>query len=112
MGMLCALALGSPPALLTDGAVARADELLALIPETDTRWRRTFERLTPSERGSLSSFLLDVALLDSARRNDFGSVARLLELAVGDGIADTPLCSQSAELLQRVAVAAEVAQEP
>jgi Domain of unknown function (DUF6895) len=112
MGMLCALALRSPPALLTDGALARADELLALIPETDTPWRRTFERLTPSERGSLSSFLLDVALLDSARRNDFGSVARLLELAVRDSIADTPLCSQSAELLQRIAVAAEVAQEP
>jgi hypothetical protein len=109
MGMLCALALRNPPPVIEDSAPGATDELLALVPDADTPWRRTLDGLTPGGRAAVQPLLLDVALLESARSNDFAAVATLLELAVRNGLADTPLCAQSAELLQRVAVSAELA---
>lgn len=109
MGMLCGLALrpaNAPPAEIR-GSLAEAglvDELSSVIGDADMPWRKTLRRLEPDEQRALVPFLLAMALLSSARNNDFAAVRRLLELAVQHGLADTPLCAQSAELLHRVSV--------
>jgi hypothetical protein len=111
MGMLCALALrpgNAPPAVIT-GPSARAvvvDELLGRIPDVDTPWRQTFHRLGPMEQGALGPFLLEMGLVSAARRHDFASMGTLLAFAVDHGLANTPVCSQSADLLRRMSVCA------
>jgi hypothetical protein len=112
MGMLCALALrpgNAPPTEIT-GPRTNAklvDELLGMIPEVDTPWRHTFRRLQSDEQRTLGPFLLDMALLSRGRSHDFAALGRLLDLAVRHGFADTPLCAQSAELLNRMSVCAD-----
>ena len=113
MGMLCALALRADDTLprgFTGRAVPRAvvDELLAVIGERDAPWRATFDRLDWSEQRRLGSVLMDMALLTSARGNDYTTVALLLQRAVQYGLAGSPLCAQAAQLLHRVAVGAQV----
>jgi hypothetical protein len=108
MGVLCALALregNAPPNQIT-GPLASAqliDELLSAIPDADTPWLRTFRQLRTAERCALAPFLLDVALLTTCRNRDFSTVGRLLALAVENDLANTPVCAQSAELLNRIA---------
>ena len=112
MGMLCALALrpgNAPPTEIT-GSLAPAelvDELLSMISVADTPWLHTFRRLQPVEQRALGSFLFDMALLTRGRSHDFAAVGRLLGLAVRHGLANTPLCAQSAELLHRVSACAD-----
>ena len=111
MGMLCALALRADdtlPTAFTGRAVPDAviDELLAVIDERDAPWRVTFDRLGGDEQRRLGSVLMDMALLTSARGNDYSMVATLLRRAVHCGLAGSPLCAQAAQLLQRVAVGA------
>ena len=112
-GILCALATrpgGAPPrradGRLSDPAVI--DALRALIPDADTPWQRSYARLDAAERSALGPFLVDAALLSAARRNDVVSLARALELAVANGLADSPGCAQAAELLHRLTVARQV----
>jgi hypothetical protein len=107
MGMLCALALrpGNAPPIEIAGQLASSEvleELLDLIPEVETPWRHTFRRLQPHEQRTLAPLLLDIALLGAGRNHDFAALAGLLELAVRQGLADAPLCAQSAELLHRM----------
>ena len=108
MGVLCALALrerNAPPNQIT-GPLASAhliDQLLTAIPDADTPWQRSFRQLRPLEKCALGPFLLDLALLTTCRNRDFSTVGRLLGLAVEHGLANTPLCAQSAELLNRIA---------
>ncbi len=113
MGMLCALALRAEetlPTAFTGWAVPRSviDELLAIIGGRDAPWRVTFDRLGADEQRRLGSVLMDMALLTSARSNDYATVASLLERAVHHGLAGSPLCAQVAQLLHRVAVGAQV----
>ena len=113
MGMLCALALRADdalPTVPTGRTVPHSiiDELLGVIGESDTPWRVTFDRLGADEQSRLGSVLMDMALLTSARANDFATVASLLRLAVQHGLAGSPLCAQAAQLLHRVAVGARV----
>jgi hypothetical protein len=117
MGILCALALrpgNAPPAQISGPSwpAGVVDELSAAVPLAATPWRETFRRLAADEQGRLAPFLLDIALLASARANDFAAVAGLLKLAVQNGLADAPVCAQAAELLQRVAVAAAAPTTP
>jgi hypothetical protein len=112
MGMLCALALrpGNAPANQISGKLAPAgliDELFSMIPSADTPWQHTFGQLEPVERRALGPFLLDMALLRSGRIHDFSALGRLLNIAVQHGLANTPLCAQAVELLQRIAVCAD-----
>lgn len=112
MGMLCALALrpGNAPPHEIAGPLAPAelvDELLSMIPDTDTPWLHTFRRLQPAEQRSLGPFLLDMALLTKGRNHDFAALGSLLRLAARHGLADTPLCAQTAQLLQRMSVCAD-----
>jgi hypothetical protein len=112
MGMLCALALrpgGAPPNVIT-GPLALAeliDELSSMIPEADTPWQHTFRQLHAAERQALAPFLLDMALLSRGRSHDFSSLHKLLGIAARHGLANTPLCAQAAELLERIAACAD-----
>jgi hypothetical protein len=108
MGMLCALSLrlgtASPyhiagpsfsPTLMAD--------LQTFIPKTGAYWEQVFQSLLPDEQAKLGRFLLDVALVRSSQKGEFAHMTRLLEMAMQNGIADTTLCAQSAELLSRIA---------
>jgi hypothetical protein len=112
MGILCALALrpeNAPPYEITGSLVPAEliDELLGMIPIAETPWQHTFRRLQPAERRTLGPFLLDMALLSKGRSHDFAAVGSLLSTAVGHGLANTALCAQAAELLQRIASSAD-----
>jgi hypothetical protein len=63
--------------------------------------------LEAEQQQRLGPFLLDMALLTNARNHDYAAVARLLGVALEQGLADGPLCAQAAELLQRVAASAD-----
>jgi hypothetical protein len=108
MGMLCALCLKAgtaspfeivgPPLSMT-----LIERLEASISKGGAHWERVFQSLRPNEQASLGPFLLDVALIQSSRKGNFAHIAGLLEVAVQNGLGDTALCAQSAELLSRVA---------
>lgn len=112
MGMLCALALrpGNGPPYEITGPLVPAElieELLSMIPSADTPWQHTFRQLQPVERRALGPFLLDMALLTRGRSHDFSAMGRLLNIAVGHGLANTPLCAHTAELLHRLAACSD-----
>ena len=113
MGMLCALALrteDTPPIEFTGSSVPRRiiDEMLGVIGDDAAPWRVTFDRMSQDEQGRLGSVVMDMALLSAGRRNDYATAATLLERAAQYGLACSPLCSQTADLLHRVAVGARV----
>jgi hypothetical protein len=108
MGMLCALSL--KPAMTSPFEIAGPafsatliEGLHALIRKTGAHWEQVFQSLSPIEQAALAPFLLDVAMIQSSRTGDFAQMAGLLETAVQNGMADTTLCAQSAELLSRMA---------
>ena len=108
MGMLCALSLrsGSAPPNDIAGPLAPAslvEELLGMIPVADTPWQLTFRKLDAAEQRALAPFLLDVALLARVRSHDLSGAAGLLATAARNGVADTAVCAQTAELLGRAA---------
>lgn len=107
MGMLCALSLRPGHAgdaevrseLVPPSVIGR---LLDAIPVADTPWQRTFRNLDPCDQQALAPFLLDVALLDSTRKHDFGRAAGLLETASNCDVGSTVVCTQVRELMDRV----------
>lgn len=113
MGMLCALALRAedpPPTVFTGPSVPSSviDELLDVIGDEAAPWRVTFDRIGQDEQRRLGPVVMDMALLSAGRRNDYATVATLLDRAVQHGLAGSPLCSQTADLLHRVSVGARV----
>lgn len=108
MGMLCALSLkpgtGSPFEIAGPPLPAtQIESLQELISRTGAHWERVFQSLSPNEQTALGPFLLDVALIQSSRKGEFTRMFELLETADQNGIADTTICAQSAELLSRMA---------
>ena len=108
MGMLCALSLksGTPSPYEIAGpsfSVTLIENLQASIPKTGAYWEEVFQSLSPNEKAALGPFLLDVAIVRSSQRGEFAQMTRLLETAIQNGMADTTLCAQSAELLSRIA---------
>jgi hypothetical protein len=108
MGMLCALSLKSGRPLPCEMigppfSPTLIENLQAAIPQTGAYWEVVFQSLSSNEKASLGPFLLDVAIVRSSQKRDFAQMARLLEMAVQNGLADTSLCAQSAELLSRIA---------
>ena len=106
--MLCALSLKPGTASPFEIAgppfpVTRTEGLQAFLPKTGAHWEQVFQSLSPNEQAALGPFLLDVAIIQSNRKGEFTQMVRLLETAVLNGIADTTLCAQSAELLSRMA---------
>lgn len=112
MGMLCALSLkpgmASPFEIVGPPfSVTLIEALQAFIPKTGAHWEQVFQSLSPNEQAALGPFLLDVAIIQSNRKGEFAQMASLLETAIENGMADTTLCAQSAQLLSRMASFAE-----
>lgn len=108
MGMLCALSLKSgtlPPYEIAGPpfSVTVIENLQASIPKTGAYWEEVFQSLSANEQTTLGRFLLDVAIVRSSQKGEFARMTRLLETAIQNGLADTTLCAQSAELLSRIA---------
>jgi hypothetical protein len=107
MGMLCALSLkpgmASPFEIAGPQFSVTLTECLQAFPKTGAHWEQVFESLSPSEQAVLGPFLLDVAIIQSSRKGEFARMASLLETAIQNGMANTTLCAQSAELLSRMA---------
>jgi hypothetical protein len=110
MGLLCAAALhpetappAQPPAWGNGEAVG---SILRFLDGDDRspRWRQEFDRLTPEQRGALAGFLLNIALYRKIRKREFDAVLELLATGYASGLSDTPAASQSAEMLERLAV--------
>lgn len=119
MGLVCAAALQpgrTPPfEIPIRRGVARgtANRILEIL-DADGRvahWREDFDRLTLPERESLAGFLLSIALRRKTSQHDFDSLARLLREYHRFGLTDTPDASQSAELLERLAIFAEITRQ-
>lgn len=116
MGMLCSLSLrpGNAPPHVIGGPLAPVEvvsELTSLLQPADTPWQHTFRGLQPVEQRALAPFLLDMALLSAVRKHDFAAAGNLLAMAARTGLANSPLCAQTAQLLQRLVTCAEHAIE-
>lgn len=112
MGLLCAAALHperAPPAGIPARSAPPGEAVATILGFLDTddrspRWRHEFDRLSPREREALAGFLLNIALYRKVRRREFGAVLELLGAGYALGLADTPAASQSAEMLERLAI--------
>jgi hypothetical protein len=107
MGMLCALSLkpgrGSPFEIAGPSFSATLiEDLQACVSKTGAHWEQVFQSLSRREQATLAAFLLDVAIIQCSRKGNFAQMVRLLETAVENGMANTTLCAQSAELLSRM----------
>ncbi len=114
MGLLCAFSLQpgpAPPVAIppAGGERGAADELLAFldIGEREPHWRAEFRRLDAVERDALAGLVFAVAVRRHIGRRDFGAVRRVLEICHRRGLSDSPAASQTAELLERLALLAE-----
>ena len=65
--------------------------------------------MSETERNALCPFLLDLALVQKCRKHDYRAVGELLAAAYERGLARSPLCGQSAELLERLAAYSRIA---
>jgi hypothetical protein len=113
MGLLCAASLrpGRAPAVPVRGpqvAPAFLDLLLRLLEQDQGHWQRVFAELSNAERSALGPLLLDVAIAQKCRKHDYGAVSALLEAAHEHGLANSALCAQAAQLLERLATCSQV----
>ena len=112
MGLLCAasLAPGRAPPMRLCGRLSSppglVDEIYARLSPLDSapHWSLAYARLAPSERSTLVSFLHSVALRRAVRARDLTTVHELLQRAAAADLANGPLWSQAAELLERAVV--------
>jgi hypothetical protein len=115
MGMLCSLALqperAPPNAIPTDLAVEGAADVIAPFLQAGERrphWLREFEKLESSERDSLASMLFAIGVRRLVEARQFASLRQLLATCNRLGLSDSPVASQTAELLARLGVLSEV----
>lgn len=108
MGFLCALSLRperAPPVQVV-GVVHERNRLrwlLDRVGDDQGHWQPVFARLDEREQRILVPFLLDIAIVQHCRRRDYEGVREILVFATELGIARSPICVQSMELLERVA---------
>ncbi len=113
MGLLCAAVLRSgkmPPFKIPvgKGAPGSANKILYFLVADGRRahWHDELDRLSTPERDAIAEFLLAIALRRNASARDFGALHEVLATGLSLGLADSPVASQAAELLERLAVAA------
>ena len=108
MGFLCAASLrpGRAPPVTIAGPQFDATCLSRLMRHFDDdrgHWRPEFLSLAEREQRALIPFVLDVAIMQNCRRRDYQAVSTILSLAYEYDVADSPMCRQAFELLERIA---------
>lgn len=108
MGFLCAASLRpnrGPPVRITGPRFDKSclERLLGFIERDQGHWQAQFSELVEAEQLALTPFLLDLAIVQKSRKHDYNAMSELLALACQYQIADSPLCGQAAELLERLA---------
>jgi hypothetical protein len=109
MGLLCAAALRpgrAPPQRVPANLTAAGSAsrwLQFLDGDGRPHWRRAFDLLAKCDQDRLVGMLFGIALRRSVRERRFAVTAQLLQQGYAAGLADVPIASQAAELLQRVA---------
>ena len=69
-------------------------------------WRNEFDRLAVPERDAIAGLLFAMALRRKVSERNFSGLAELLETGHQLGLANCPIASQAADLLERVTEAA------
>lgn len=110
MGLLSAVALQpgrAPPSRIpTDNRLqGSSNQILQVLDDGgfSVHWREEFNQLTESERDAISGLLLSIALRRKVNQREFGAVHRLLQIGNFIGLSNSPVASQTAELLERLA---------
>ena len=108
MGFLCASSLRAgraPPTRIAGPCFDErfVDHLRSVLDHDQGHWQAQLAELSEAERNPLCPFLLDLALVQKCRKRDYQAVSELLTSAYQRGLARSPLCGQSAELLERLA---------
>ena len=108
MGFLCAASLRPgqvPPARIVGPQFDATclGRLFRYVDDDQGHWQSEFSRLAGSEQRALTPFILDIAIIQRHRKHDYEAVKELLSIAGEYDIADSPLCDQASELLERIA---------
>jgi hypothetical protein len=113
MGLLCAASLQpgtAPPGRISDAAqgMGSHEEILHLLDADPRRrhWREEFDRLAKPQRDAIAKLLFAMALRRMAIQRNFAGLRELLATGYRLGLANCPIASQAAELLERVSAAA------
>lgn len=117
MGMICAASLreGRAPPKRIAGSASDArfvQRLLPFIARDQGHWQSELDKLENSERHTLATFVLDIAIAQKCRKHDYEAVRQLLVLAHEHGQARSPLCAQAAQLLGRLTAYTHAKQVP
>jgi hypothetical protein len=114
-GLLCAVSLrprrAPPVQMIGPPFNARLlDRLIDRIECDQGHWQAEFMKLNRSEQDALGPFLLDIVIAQKCRKRDYAAVSELLVMADKYQSARSALCSQAAELLERLAAYARTTQ--
>lgn len=108
MGFLCAASLRvgrTPPASIVGPQYEASclDRLFRYVDDDQGHWRSEFTSLAQAEQRALAPLILDVAIVQKCRKHDYQAMSELVSLACEYHIANSPMCGQAAELLERIA---------
>jgi len=115
MGLICAASLrpGRAPFIrITGPQVERSflDRLGQVLDRDQGHWQPVLSDLTESERNALAPLLLDIAIAQKCRKHDYEAANELLRAASQHRMANSALCGQAAQLLQRLAACSRAIQ--
>jgi hypothetical protein len=108
MGLICAASLrpGRAPLIrITGPQIEKSflDRLLQVLDRDQGHWQPELSNLAESERNALAPLLLDIAIAQKCRKRDYETVSQLLKAASQHRMANSTLCGQAAQLLERLA---------
>ena len=117
MGLLSAAALQTgrtPPVQIPMSRAIHgsASKILAFLDvgNDSAHWLDELHHLRDSERDAIAGLLLTIVLRLNIRLRQFGIVRKLLEVAYTLGMANSPACSQAAEMLERLSTYTQITQ--
>ena len=84
------------------------ERILRFIDQENAHWQPQFSQLEEEEQRGLAPFLLDIAIIQNCRKCNYNAVAELIAFACHRGMANSPLCGQAAELLERLAACSQI----
>ena len=115
MGLVCAASLSpgrAPPIKIPGRRIPQSalNRLLSCLDRDQGHWQPEFWGLTELQRAALVPLMLDIAIAQKSRKRDYQALSELLAAASECGLANSPLCGQAAELLERLASASHAVQ--